>query len=58
MSELISLKKYTKLEDITHVMFDRQEIEQIYHCEICGDLQVTSGIVCHTKPMEDHDESR
>ena len=56
MSELISLKKYTKIEDINHVMHVKQEIEQLYHCEVCGDLQVISGTVWHIKPMEEHDE--
>lgn len=54
MNDLISLKKYTKPEDITHVMYDKQEIEQIYHCEVCGDLQVIGGVVWHIKPIEEH----
>jgi hypothetical protein len=58
MSELICLKKYTNPENIEHVMYDRQEIEQIYHCKICGDLQVISGVVWHIKPMDEHDEKK
>lgn len=54
MSEIISLKKYTKPEEITHVMYDRQEIEQIYNCEVCGELQVIGGVVWHIKPIDEH----
>lgn len=52
---IISLKKYTKDKDIQHVMYDKQEIEQIYVCEVCGNLQVISGTVWHTRPIEEHD---
>jgi len=55
MSDLISLKKYTKPEDVRHVMYDKQEIEQVYNCAVCGDLQVVSGTVWHTKPIEEHE---
>ena len=56
MSEVINLKKYTKPEDITHVMYYKQEIEQIFYCEACGELQVIDGIVWHIKPKEDHND--
>lgn len=55
MSKVVDLKKYTKDEDIRHVMYDRQEIEQVYICEVCGELQVISGTVWHTNPIEEHD---
>lgn len=56
MSDVVNLKKYTKPEDITHVMYDKQEIEQVYNCATCGELQVIGGVVWHTKPMGEHDE--
>lgn len=55
--KLISLKKYTKPEDIRHVMYYKQEIEHIFDCVVCGELQVIDGIVWHTKPSEDHNET-
>jgi len=55
MSQVVDLKKYTKPENITHVMYCKQEIEQVFDCKVCGKLQVISGIVWHTKPVEDHD---
>jgi len=56
MNDIVSLKKYTKPEDIQHVMYYKQEIEQIFDCTTCGELQVIDGIVWHIKPKEDHNE--
>jgi hypothetical protein len=54
-NKVISLKKYTSPESIQHVMYRRQEIESVYKCPACGDLQVIGGVVVHTKAAEDHD---
>jgi len=56
MSDIVSLKKYTKPEDIQHVMYYKQEIEQVFDCATCGELQVIGGIVWHIRPEEDHNE--
>lgn len=56
MGDVIKLKHYTDSKDIKHVMYNKQEFEQIYLCETCGDLPVTGGSVWHTKPIEDHPE--
>ena len=56
MGDLVKLKHYTNNSDIQHVMYDKQEIENIYICEACGELQVISGVVWHTKPIEEHKE--
>ena len=55
MNNVITLKHYTKQEDVQHVMYNRQEIEQIHVCPTCGELQVIDGIVWHIKPIEEHD---
>jgi len=54
MGDIVKLRRYTNDSDITHVMYKRQEIENIYICETCGELQVIDGIVWHIKPDEDH----
>ena len=58
MSNVTTLKHYTKPEDVQHVMYNKQEVEQIYACPVCGDLQVISGTVWHTKPFEMHPEEQ
>lgn len=55
-NNVIPLRRYTDSKDIQHVTFDRQEVEQLFNCPVCGDLQVVSGIVFHTKPNEYHEE--
>lgn len=56
-AEVLPLRKYVDETDIDHVMHDRQEIQQIYSCPTCGDLQVISGVCVHTRPIEDHDQT-
>lgn len=58
MSKVISLKNYTPPDEIQHVTYRKQEIEQMFHCSTCGDLQVIAGIVWHTKSEEDHEQRK
>jgi hypothetical protein len=53
---VVSLKAYKKPEQIQHVLHSRTEIDQIYHCSCCGDLQVIGGVCIHKWPIEDHKE--
>lgn len=55
MNNVIKLKHYTHKDDIDHVMYNRQEIEQVYDCPTCGELQVIGGVVWHIRPIEEHD---
>lgn len=55
MGEVIALKQYVSDEDIKHVVYSRQEIEQLFHCPTCGDIQVIAGTAWHTRPIEDHE---
>ena len=58
MNKVVSLKKYTPPDQIQHVTYRKQEIEQTFHCPTCGDLQVIDGIVWHIKSEEDHERDR
>jgi hypothetical protein len=53
-NKVVSLRTYTKPEDIKHVTHRKQDIEQTYDCKTCGQLQVIDGVCIHTKPEEDH----
>jgi transcription elongation factor Elf1 len=54
-NNVVSLKNYTPEDEIKHVTYHKQEIEQIYNCPTCGELQVINGIVWHIKSEEEHE---
>jgi formate dehydrogenase maturation protein FdhE len=52
-NNVIDLKNYSD-KNIKHVLHNRESIEQLYECPVCGLLPIVEGVVVHQLSSELH----